>query len=314
MAHSAAQRRPRVVALIVGLLFAALLIVYLSFSAPAARAADGDPPAGDEPKAAPGNGDSPATPTTTPNKASSKLDFFQMIWHVVTSAGIVFGGLLLIISTCLVALVILLILDLRLSGAIPPAFVEDFTDTINKRKFKEAFEMAKEEPSYLGRVLTTGMGRLQYGLEDAREAANAMTESIKASKEQFITFLATIGTLGPLLGLVGTVYGMIQSFSVLGKTANPAASDLADGISHALAVTLLGVSISVPAIFFHAFFRNRLIRISMETGAVADDLLTQMYYNSRKAAATAAPTLEAAQPAPKAAPSVNATAAQAVKK
>jgi biopolymer transport protein ExbB len=143
--------------------------------------------------------------------------------------------------------------------------------------------MAKEEPSYLGRVLTTGMGRLQYGLEDAREAANAMTESIKASKEQFITFLATIGTLGPLLGLVGTVYGMIQSFSVLGKQANPAASDLADGISHALAVTLLGVSISVPAIFFHAFFRNRLIRISMETGAVADDLLTQMYYNSKKA-------------------------------
>jgi biopolymer transport protein ExbB len=76
-------------------------------------------------------------------------------------------------------------------------------------------------------------------------------------------------------------------------------------------VTLLGVSISVPAIFFHAFFRNRLIRIAMETGAVADDLLTQMYYNSRKAAAPA-PTVEAVPQA--AAKSVPPVATAAVKK
>ncbi len=307
MGHSAAQRRTRLAAAIVGCLVALVLVWFAGATVSTARAAQGEPPPGDEAKA-------PAAPAGDPPGASKggQLGFFPMVWHVVTSAGIVFGPLLLVISTCLVALVILLTLDLRLSQAIPPAFVEDFTDTINKRKFKEAFELAKDESSYLGRVLTTGMGRLQYGLEDAREAANAMTESVKASKEQFIAFLATIGTLGPLLGLVGTVYGMIQSFSVLGKTANPAASDLADGISHALAVTLLGVSISVPAIFFHAFFRNRLIRISMETGAVADDLLTQMYYNSKKATAGAAPTLDAAAPA--AAKSLPPTNAAAVKK
>jgi biopolymer transport protein ExbB len=300
MAHFATKRRSRLVASILLCLFAALLVICAAATTPSARAADGDPP--DE-------GTKPTTQSTPDNTPKGgHLNFFQMVWHVGTSAGWFFGPLLLIVSTCMVALVILLTLDLRLSGAIPPAFVEDFTDTINKRKFKEAFEMAKEEGSYLGRVLTSGMGRLQYGLEDAREAANAMTESIKASKDQFITFLATIGTLGPLLGLMGTVYGMIQSFYVFHTTPNPAANDLADGISHALAVTLLGVSISVPAIFFHAFFRNRLTRISMETGAVADDLLTQMYYNSKKTAAPAAPTLEAA-PAAKTMPPVNTSAA-----
>ncbi len=288
-----------------------VLMVIGGLSVSTARA-DDPPVMPDEAKPAPADNAPP--PAAQPTKDTSRLGIFQMAWHIATSAGLVFGSLLLIISTCLVALVILLLLDLRLSGAIPPAFVEDFTDTINKRKFKEAFEMAKDEPSYLGRVLTTGMGRLQYGLEDAREAANAMTESVKASKEQFITYLATIGTLGPLLGLVGTVYGMIQSFSVLGKTANPAASDLADGISHALSVTLLGVSISVPAIFFHAFFRNRLTRISMETGAVADDLLTQMYYNSKKAAAAPPPTVEAAPPSPKVVQPVPAAAATAAVK
>ena len=70
-----------------------------------------------------------------------------------------------------VALVVLLALDLRMSSAIPPGFVDEFTDTVNKRKFKEAFDMARNDPSYLGQVLTAGMSRLQYGLEDAREAA-----------------------------------------------------------------------------------------------------------------------------------------------
>jgi biopolymer transport protein ExbB len=213
----------------------------------------------------------------------------NLLEHIVTSAGIFFGPLLLLVSIGLVTLIVLLAMDLRMSTNVPPDFVEDFTDTVNKRQFKQAFEMARNDTSYLARVLTAGMGRLQYGIEDAREAALSMTESVKASKENLITYLATIGTLGPMLGLVGTVFGMIKSFMVLatpGKTAQ--AWELADGISHALVVTLLGIAISVPAIFCHAFFRNRLIRISMESSTMADDLLTQMYHNSKRPAADTA--------------------------
>ena len=204
--------------------------------------------------------------------------------HIVVSAGIFFGPLLLVVSIGLVALIVLLSMDLRMPVAIPPAFVEEFTDTVNKRRFREAFDLARTDNSFLGRVLTAGMSRLQYGIEDARETAFHTVESIKASKEQLITYLATIGALGPMLGLVGTVYGMILSFMELsqpGKTPNP--QKLADGISHALVVTLLGVALAVPAIFCHALFRNRLIRISMDTANVADDLLTQMYHNSKRA-------------------------------
>ena len=132
------------------------------------------------------------------------------------------------------------------------------------------------------------MSRLQYGIEDSRESAMNMVDSIKASKEQSITYLATIGTLGPMLGLVGTVFGMILSFMELGRPGTtPRPDKLADGISHALVVTLLGIGLSVPAIFFHAFFRNRLIRIAMDTSLISDDLLTQMYHSSKKPAAAA---------------------------
>ena len=179
-------------------------------------------------------------------------------------------------------------LDLRMSVAIPPGFVDEFTDTVNKRKFKEAFDMARNDTSFLGRVLTAGMSRLQYGLEDAREAAMNTLESIKIDKEQMNNYKAVIGTLGPLLGLVGTVFGMIQVVHACSApAAQPNPAKLADGISHALVVTLLRHRASrCPAIFFNAFFRNRITQVSMDIGHIADDLLTQMYHNSKKAGAT----------------------------
>ena len=201
--------------------------------------------------------------------------------HIIKSVGI-FWIVLLPTSIWLIAMVVLLFLDLRMTQAIPPGFVEDFTDTVNKRKFKEAYDMVKADPSYLGQVMTAGMARLQYGLEDAREAALNTLEGIKSNKDQKNNYTAVIGTLGPLLGLVGTVFGMIEAFMELGAgtSANPAR--LADGIAHALSITLIGVAIAVPAIAFNTFFRNRITQVMLEVSHVTDDLLTQMYHNSKK--------------------------------
>ncbi|MBA4191602.1 MAG: MotA/TolQ/ExbB proton channel family protein [Planctomycetaceae bacterium] len=212
-----------------------------------------------------------------------------LVLFMIKSLGWVFGPLLLAISVAMVALVVLLILDLRMSSAIPPGFVDEFTDTVNKRKFKEAFDMARNDPSFLGQVLTAGMSRLQYGLEDAREAAMNTLDSIKSDKEQKNNYNAVIATLGPMLGLVGTVFGMIQSFQVLATATQVNPSKLAEGISHALSVTLVGVAISVPAIFFSAFFKNRITHLCMDVAHIADDLLTQMYHNSKKPATSPTP-------------------------
>jgi biopolymer transport protein ExbB len=188
-------------------------------------------------------------------------------------------------------LVIILLLDLRLGECVPPAFVEDFTTMVNKRQFKQAYDLCRNENTFIARVLTAGMGRLQYGIEDAREAMTTMVESVRASKDAWISYLGMIGTLGPLLGLVGTVSGMIGAFRKLGESDKaPNASDLAGEISHALVVTLVGVAVAVPAIFFYTFFKNRLANISVNTANLSDDLLTQMYHNSKKAGG-AGPTM-----------------------
>jgi biopolymer transport protein ExbB len=225
--------------------------------------------------------DAPAQADSSQSEPQASPNLFK---HIIVSAGPVFGLLLLAISIGLVALIVLLAMDLRLAVAIPPELIDEFTEAFNKQGFKSALELVRGNNSFLGRVLVEGMARLQYGIDDAREVVFNTVESVKASKEQLITYLATIGTLGPMIGLVGTVYGMIRSFMELGRGGSPNAAELANGISHALVVTLLGVALSVPAIFCHAFFRNRLIRISMDTANIADDLLTQMYHNARRSA------------------------------
>jgi len=269
--------------LFAGLLAVLFVLAFVNGATPLASAQE----EGDQPPA--NGGAAPAAKKTEEQQSHSAL---EIIKHIIFSVGIIFGIVLGLVSVALVTIVVLLVMELKMSSAVPPTFVEDFTDTVNKRRFKEAYELAKEDPSFVARVLAAGMARLQYGIEDAREACFSMLESVKAAKEQLIVYLATIGTLGPLLGLVGTVFGMILAFMDLSSAAggiNPKL--LSKSISHALVVTLLGIALSVPAIFFHAFFKNRLTRITHDAGNVADDLLTQMYYNSKKPA-TAAPAPE----------------------
>jgi biopolymer transport protein ExbB len=270
-----------------------LTIVAAGWIAPHWQSAKAQDKAPEGPAAAPADTPQP----DTEKKAAPDEGLF---WHIIKSAGPIFGPLLLFLSIALVALIVMLALDLRLSVAIPPGFVEAFTDTVNQRKFKEAFEMARADQSFLGKVLTGGMSRLQYGIEDARDAALNMVESLKSSKEQLNNYTAVISSLGPLIGLVGTVFGMILSFKELAKGNQVVAARLADGISHALVITMLGIGIAVPGLFFNAFFRNRITRISMDTANIADDLLTQMYHNSKKQGPAPAPppsTSDARSPA-----------------
>ena len=93
-------------------------------------------------------------------------------------------------------------------------------------------------------------------------------------REHRTTYLATVGTLGPMIGLVGTVYGMIRSFQVMATSgASPQAGQLAEGISTALFATLEGISISVPAIAMYAYFRNKIARLSLEVAILSESML-----------------------------------------
>jgi biopolymer transport protein ExbB len=210
----------------------------------------------------------------------------SMLKWLIESSGLI-GLFLLGISVYFVALVIRLFMEFRLSEAVPAGLVDRLETAIRDKKFQDAYDACKDNDSFLARLVRTGIANLPNGRAEAKESMMEASEEIVTSMEMRISYLAIIGTLGPLIGLVGTIAGMIMSFDEIARAAGaqPRPEKVAKGISMALVITLEGVSLSVPAIFFFAFFRNRIAQLTMEATRVADRTI-----NSLVAAAKAVKT------------------------
>ncbi len=274
-----------------------LLVLCLGFIP--ARVNAQDSPATTENAIQPSVAEPPATPAAANSSAEpTEKTGKSFIAHAFESAGVGWSLLMGVISISMVALSVFLLMELRLSAATPSDLVEEFSRQVNARQFSQAQSLLAENPSLLARALSAGLPKLQYGLDEAAEATNRKVEEFRAGKELIISFMAVIGQLGPLLGLVGTVYGMINSFQKLGTSSgNVDTKSLAGDISHALVVTLMGVGVAVPAIFFFTFFSKRLIQLTVEVNNTAMDLLTHVYSVMRKAAASPQPAAATQPPA-----------------
>lgn len=194
-------------------------------------------------------------------------------WMVEASGPL--GLLLLLLSLYMVAVIIWMLLEYRKSKAVPEALVRDLNDHLAARRYPQAFERVAADRSFLGRVLNAGVRRLGAGQAAAQRAMQMVNDDLTMEMEHRTAYLATIGTLGPLIGLLGTVYGMIIAFRVMSSEGTPDATRLAGGISIALFATLEGIFVAIPAISAYAFFRNRIARLSMDVELASDALIDQ---------------------------------------
>ncbi len=195
-------------------------------------------------------------------------------WMVRASGPI--GLVILVMSFYLIALVVWMGFEYRRSVALPAGLVDELQDMLALKRFPEAYQRVAADKSFLARTLAAGLKRLPSGLANAQRAMEMANDDATMEMEHRTTYLATVGTLGPMIGLVGTVYGMILSFRVMATAgASPQASQLAGGISTALFATLEGIAISIPAISFYALFRNRIARLSLEVAIAGEGLLEQ---------------------------------------
>ncbi len=218
-----------------------------------------------------------AAPAAAPAKEATKAPKNMLTWAIEASGPI--GFFLLGLSIYFLALVIRLFMEFRLSEAVPPALIDRLEAAIKEKKFQEAYDVCRDDNSFLAKVVRTGIANLPNGRAEAKEAMNETSNEVVITMESRISYLATIGTLGPMIGLVGTIWGMIESFQTIATAANsqPKPDEVAKGISTALFITLEGVSLSVPAIFFYAFFRNRIAQIALEATKVADRTIGAFY-------------------------------------
>lgn len=235
-----------------------------------APAAKQEAPAGDA-DAAPRGDTSLAAEGTAPPRRENMLQ-----WAIRASGPI--GLFLLCLSVYFTALVIRLFMEYRVSEAVPASLVEKLEAAIRDKKFQEAYDVCKDNDSFLARLVRTGIANLPNGRTEAKEAMMAVSDEIVSGLDMKISYLATIGTLGPMIGLVGTVWGMILSFQEIATAAGaqPRPEKVAEGISTALFITLEGITLSVPAIFFFAYFRNRVSQMTTEANKVADRTISSL--------------------------------------
>jgi len=164
---------------------------------------------------------------------------------------------LLLASVIALALIIERFVTLRDHRIIPPLLLEEVVSVYQRQGTSEDMlaRLAKDSP--LGAVLAAGLRNHRSSRYVMKEAIDEAGRHVAHDLERFLTTLGTIATAAPLLGLFGTVIGMIEIFGSQSPTGtNP--QQLAHGISIALYNTAFGIAIAIPSLIFYRHFRNKV--------------------------------------------------------
>lgn len=200
-----------------------------------------------------------------------KQNYLSWMFHALGWFFTLVFGLL---SLAMVALIVMNVVSLRRSEIAPEELTEQFGELLDENKFQEAYELAKDDESLLGRVLSTGLARMPAGFEKATQAMMDVEQEETMRLEHQLGYLALIGNLAPMIGLFGTVVGMIASFQAIAAGgAAPSPQKLAEGIATALFTTELGLAIALPALAAFDILKNRLARFILDVSVISDNYM-----------------------------------------
>lgn len=235
----------------------------------------------------------------TEEEAAQEINF--LTWMIQASG--TFGLLILLLSFIMVALIMMNILQVRRDNFVPQAFIESFEQRLNAKDYQGAYETARADESLVARVLAAGLSKLNQGYDKAVEGMQEVGDDENMALEHRLSYLALISAVAPMLGLMGTVSGMIASFREIATSpTTPKPSELADGISTALFTTLEGLTVAIPAMVFYAILRNRIARFTLEVGMVSEGLMGRFAQAGKQQAAPPKPAGGAAPAGAPAAP------------
>ena len=214
----------------------------------------------------------------------------------LADAGGVIGFLILGLSILLVAVVVQHLLATRKQGLMPRGLADEVHAAIAQGRYADALAACKTQPSVLAGLLSAALAEVRLGYAAVEKALEDAAAQQAARLGRQVEYLQTISTIAPMLGLLGTVWGMIQAFVEFEQKANPQVAELAPGIYKALVTTLLGLGVAVPAVAAYAILRSRVDERMAETALLAE----QVFADYKQA--TGRRTKPAAAPRPAAPP------------
>jgi biopolymer transport protein ExbB len=182
---------------------------------------------------------------------------------------------LILASILALALIIERSIALRRDKILPASLLSDVIGLWNKRQITPDVLSKLEQNSPLGRVLAAGLRNERTTREGAMQQIEAAGSVVANRLSRNLTLLGSIGSIAPLLGLLGTVVGMIAIFASQQAGSNP--QDLAHGISVALYCTALGIIVAVPAVISYRYFKRLVDDYLVDMEEQAERLLESVY-------------------------------------
>lgn len=178
------------------------------------------------------------------------------------------GGLLMwpILACSVIAAVAFVerMLALTRSRVLPPTLYQSVHNHLSAADFGRAEQLCREDRSTLGRIVMAGLMRRPLGRDAVKEAMQETGAVEVAKLDRWLAVLSTVAAIAPLLGLLGTVTGMIEVFNDIEEVANPNVSLLANGIKQALYTTAAGLTVAIPVFVASRFLESRIERFAGE--------------------------------------------------
>jgi len=158
---------------------------------------------------------------------------------------------------------------------IPQVLVDTVTEAMAEGDVLKALQACDNEPGPLANVLSAGFSHVEEGYDVIEEAISTSADLETEKLMQKLTWLSVVGNLAPMLGLLGTVQGMIAAFETLGS-GTPDVGLLAGNISQALFTTAAGLTIAVPCVAFYYIFRNTANTIVLRMEALTMEMIKDL--------------------------------------
>ncbi|MBE6411560.1 MAG: MotA/TolQ/ExbB proton channel family protein [Opitutales bacterium] len=206
-------------------------------------------------------------------------------------------GLFAIFGT---TLIIYNAISIRQKKFLNPTGVKEVEKLVGQLQIAEAIEYCEKNPSPITNIIGSGLARADIREIDVQAVESAMEEaSVEefATPYVFINYLSVIASLAPMMGLYGTVSGMVKAFNTIAAEGAGSASKLADNISEALITTATGMIVGIPAMFFFFLFKQSYGKIISSSSRIIGDLVYTMKvaikYGPQEVEAEEAPAEEA---------------------
>jgi biopolymer transport protein ExbB len=154
--------------------------------------------------------------------------------------------------------------SLRRSRVIPRDFLIEIEDLIRREKIPEAVTRCRKDNSSMANIIVAGIRNFGKRREIVKESIEEIGRREAATLERYINVVGTIAAIAPLLGLLGTVFGMIKAFNVISIQGVGNPSSLAGGISEALITTAAGLVVAIPTFVLYRYLANKADALIVE--------------------------------------------------